>query len=167
LILLEIATARPNAPTYTNRNTRERYSSNSRDNRESPKQNSLDNIVLAIDTGVKNYMAGKTKPDIVDNIAKKVMEFVNNNGKPVFKAGGQDYNINPEIIHFRKDKPSVVFEINSKSIINALKDLLQSKTTLKFMDQISKEAAVVYRSVKTELDKPQVEKMSNRQYYNN
>ncbi|CAH1642741.1 unnamed protein product [Spodoptera littoralis] len=168
LILSEMATARPNTPTYpkiSEYSQKQKSTRKSSDTIDSSKENSLESVVLAIDTGVKNFMAGKTKPGVVDDIAKQLLKFAKNSDKPVYKrsgTAGQDYNIKPEIIHFRSsDKPSVMFEINSKSIINVLKNLLQSKSVHKYMDKFTKEAAVIYRAAKEEYDKSQAKQMRN------
>uniref|UniRef100_A0A2H1UZZ0 SFRICE_008513 n=1 Tax=Spodoptera frugiperda TaxID=7108 RepID=A0A2H1UZZ0_SPOFR len=136
----------------------------SSDTIDSSKENSLESVVLAIDTGVKKFMAGKTKPsNIVDDVAKQLSKFAKNSGKPVYKRSGvQDYNIKPELIHLQSsDKPSVVLEINSKSIVNVLKDLLQSKSVHEYIDPYTKKAAVIYRAVREELDKSQANEMRN------
>nr|XP_049695964.1 uncharacterized protein LOC110382819 [Helicoverpa armigera] len=117
--------------------------------------NSLESVVLAIDTGVKKFMEAKSKPDVIDGIAKSLVDLAKNSVDTNYRAKGQGYDLKPEIIHFRANKPSVMFELNSKSIISVLKDLLKSKTVHKYMDTFSKEAAVIFRTFKHEMDKVQ------------
>uniref|UniRef100_A0A2A4JEC9 Uncharacterized protein n=1 Tax=Heliothis virescens TaxID=7102 RepID=A0A2A4JEC9_HELVI len=120
---------------------------------EDTKGNSLESVVLAIDTGVKKFLEAKSKPDVIDGIAKTLVDFAKNNVDPIYRSKGHEYDLKPEIIHFRSDKPSVMLELNSKSIINVLKDLLKSRTVHKYMDSFSKEAAIIYRTLKREMDK--------------
>nr|XP_049696041.1 uncharacterized protein LOC126054429 [Helicoverpa armigera] len=100
-------------------------------------------------------MEAKSKPDVIDGIAKSLVDLAKNSVDTNYRAKGQGYDLKPEIIHFRANKPSVMFELNSKSIISVLKDLLKSKTVHKYMDTFSKEAAVIFRTFKHEMDKVQ------------
>ncbi|XP_022833450.1 uncharacterized protein LOC111361304 [Spodoptera litura] len=106
LILSEMATARPNTPTYTKISDNSQKQKSTRkltDTIDSPKENSLESVVLAIDTSVKNFMAGITKPGVVDDFAK-------NSDKPIYKHSGiarQDYNITYHLprtfLHYTKN----------------------------------------------------------------
>ncbi|XP_037292241.1 uncharacterized protein LOC119188610 [Manduca sexta] len=86
----------------------------------------------------------------VASIEKTILKFTKKD-KPMFRA--QNQYIQPKVINFRNSKPSLVFEINSKAIVSTIKDLLSSKTFQTYFDKFAKKAAIIYRSIKDDIDK--------------
>lgn len=59
--------------------------------------NSLESVVLAIDSGVKQLISGQSQPDIIDNIAKSIVDFAKYSADPIYRSKGQEYNISKYI----------------------------------------------------------------------
>ncbi|XP_046976002.1 uncharacterized protein LOC124542114 [Vanessa cardui] len=73
---------------------------------------------------------------------------------PNLRAKLKKYNIKPEIIQFKNNngKPSIMYEIDTKSILHTIKEILSSRMFKVYTDNIIKKAAVIYRTFKEELD---------------
>ncbi|XP_028168115.1 uncharacterized protein LOC114358368 [Ostrinia furnacalis] len=78
-----------------------------------------------------------------DEVQDTMKEFVEKNAELRTK----DFRIKPQVIHFRSDQPSLMYEVNANVLIKALKDFLSSKLVAQYTDDVAKRAAVVYRSL--------------------
>ncbi|KAJ0184255.1 hypothetical protein K1T71_000678 [Dendrolimus kikuchii] len=113
----------------------------------------LEHLVLNIDTGSKKNDKSTTKwSDVLKTIEKTILNYARNNPSPIYR--GNDGNvIKPEVVHFRSGhgKPSIVVDVNSKSIIQALKDMLSSKAIISSLKVLTRQAAVVFRAFNEEM----------------
>ncbi|XP_064076122.1 uncharacterized protein LOC135194511 [Vanessa tameamea] len=73
---------------------------------------------------------------------------------PSFRAKLKKYNIKPEIIQFKNNngKPSIMYEIDTKSILHTIKEVLASRMFKMYTDNLINKAAVIYRTFKEEVD---------------
>ncbi|XP_072946618.1 uncharacterized protein [Epargyreus clarus] len=117
------------------------------------KDDKLESIVIAIDSGASPDDSYQ-KSALVDRIFRRVSNLFHvgaMNALPKYRAKLEQYHIKPEIVHFKSGKPSVMFEINTKAMMNSVKDFLASKDVKKYADKFANKAAVIYRTVKEEL----------------
>ncbi|KPJ00509.1 hypothetical protein RR46_07099 [Papilio xuthus] len=107
----------------------------------------LESLVLAIHTGVNGNLE-PIKPNVAQNIQNFVKNIIENeNVKALFRSNKRSYNIKPEIVHFKSDKPSLMLEVSFESIVNAIDEILRSKKVKDYADTLGHNAAIIYRTL--------------------
>ncbi|XP_026325524.1 protein artemis-like [Hyposmocoma kahamanoa] len=95
-------------------------------------------------------------PDAIDKLHEVISQLATAKHNPIYRAQ-EEYQIKPEIVHFRSANPALKFEINSDSIVRVIQDLLTSNAVKQYTDIAAKKAAVVYRTIKEEMRKEDLE----------
>ncbi|XP_050360340.1 uncharacterized protein LOC126780117 [Nymphalis io] len=129
-----------------------------------PNHRELESIVFAIKT--EDYANGDRRKDgddteiagnVVSGLLNKVMglfEKPDDNDLPNYRAKLKKYNIKPEVVQFKNNngKLSMMYEIDTKSILRTIKEVLSSKILKMYTDNLVNKAAVIYRTFKEEVD---------------
>ncbi|CAG9790565.1 unnamed protein product [Diatraea saccharalis] len=66
--------------------------------------------------------------------------------KPALRTGS--LQIAPEVINFRSNKPTLLYEVSSDLLVQIIKEILSSKKLAQYTDEIVRRAAVVYKTIK-------------------
>ncbi|CAH0731101.1 unnamed protein product, partial [Brenthis ino] len=138
-----------------------------------PNDKELDSIVFAIKTDEQNvgrrqdggrhnrgWQDGEQQNgnEILTYLFRKFLSFYESPGQrnlPHYKAQLQKYNIKPKVITFRNSngKPSMMYEIDTNSVLKSIKDTISSKKFRKYTEKLVNNAAIVYRTMREELHK--------------
>ncbi|CAB3240900.1 unnamed protein product [Arctia plantaginis] len=98
-------------------------------------------------------MLAQEKPeDIVDSIAKKILEYAKTNSKPKSRRSNDMDLVQPAIVHFEDKRPSVMLKMDTTSLVDVLADALKSKTVQSYVQHYSRKAAEAFNVVKQKLD---------------
>ncbi|XP_039762507.1 uncharacterized protein LOC120635559 [Pararge aegeria] len=101
----------------------------------------------------KNY--GRRENNKVDNVWTNIKDVVMNFiepdvNRPNLRSRAEKYNKKPELIQLKgsNEKPSLMYEIESASVLDSLQDVLGSQKARRYSDNIARAAAYVYRLIK-------------------
>ncbi|CAH2083510.1 unnamed protein product [Euphydryas editha] len=127
-----------------------------------PGDKELESIVFAIKTdenGDRRQHGGglKMEDNALSKLINKLMGiFKKPDSRELanYRAKLKKYNIKPEVVKFKNNngKSSMMYEIDTKSILRAFKDVLSSKKFKTYTDNIVNKAATIYRVFKEELE---------------
>ncbi|XP_075989823.1 uncharacterized protein LOC142985499 [Anticarsia gemmatalis] len=113
---------------------------------ERPEDKSFENSVF---NGVKQLVSQEKKSDLVESIAQKIVDFVKENAAPIYRSLKKNQALaDPQVVHFRSEKPSVMLKLDTSSFIDIVQNALKSNKLNHFVDHFSKRAAVAYVDVK-------------------
>ncbi|CAK1592354.1 unnamed protein product [Parnassius mnemosyne] len=120
----------------------------------SARDNGLESLVLAINTGAKLNSPEIGRSNFMQKLENLLVDFLKDDRvNTFFRSRTDTYNVKPEIVHFRSGKPSLMVEVNFEHILRALRDALNSKKVKQYADKWAQKAALVYRAIKHELHK--------------
>ncbi|RVE44481.1 hypothetical protein evm_010885 [Chilo suppressalis] len=78
------------------------------------------------------------------SIVKSLKELFD--AKPVLRT--DSFQIAPKVIDFRSNNASLLYEVSSDTLVQALKDILSSNTAAHYADEIARRAAAIYKVIK-------------------
>ncbi|CAB3258247.1 unnamed protein product [Arctia plantaginis] len=109
---------------------------------------SLESVVLALNTGINKILEQNKKTDFLDKYAKQLVHLFSGHGDG-HKSNVREnkYGIKPEVVHFNSEKPTKKIELNARVLSNALSNFLQSDTFKHNFENIVRQASRVYRAV--------------------
>ncbi|XP_032528270.2 uncharacterized protein LOC116778384 [Danaus plexippus] len=125
-----------------------------------PNDKELESVIFAIKTNadVKRRHNGPEYAMVFDDLKKKFLDFFNlpdKNDIPNLRAKLQKYDIKPQLVNFRdgNGKPSLMYEVEAKSVLDTIKDTITSKKFNKIANKLAQKAGLILRTLNEELNK--------------